>query len=99
VTLRPKKLKNAMLKATTTPDHKTGGLSTIWCQPRGRSKKVEREAHVARKGMKSNDGGCPKETFETDSIEGVMEYFSMICFFDDELGGSADNGSSAGENQ
>jgi len=60
VTLRPKKLKKAMLNAITTPDHKTVGLSIIWCQPRGRSKKVEREAHVARKGMRAIMVVAPK---------------------------------------
>jgi hypothetical protein len=60
VTLRPKKLKNAMLRATTTPDHNTVGLSIIWCQPRGRSKKVERDAHVARTGMKITIVVAPK---------------------------------------
>ena len=61
VTLRPKKLKKAMLSAMTTPDHKTVGLSIIWCQPRGRSKKVEREAHVVRTGIKTIIVAAPKK--------------------------------------
>ena len=40
-------------------------------------------------GHKDNDGGCPKETFETDSIERGDRVLFHDLFFDDELGGSA----------
>lgn len=36
-----------------------------------------------------NDGGRPKETFETDSIEGGDGILFHDLFFDNELGGSA----------
>ena len=42
VTLSPKKLNNEMLIATITPDQRTAGLPTVWCQPRVKSKKGER---------------------------------------------------------
>lgn len=45
-------------------------------------------------GHEGNDCCRPKETFETDSIEGGDGVLFHNCFFDDELGGSADNGSS-----
>src|SRR5260221_8812852 len=39
VTLNPKKLNNAMLKQIAMPEYSTFGVSIVWCQPRGRSKK------------------------------------------------------------
>ena len=43
-------------------------------------------------GHEGNDGGCPKEALETDSIEGGDGVLFHDLFFDDELGRSANNG-------
>lgn len=47
----------------------------------------------SQEGHQGNDGGCPKETFKTDSVEGGNGVFFHYFFFDDELGSGANNGS------
>ena len=47
-------------------------------------------------GHEDNNGGCPKETLETDSIKRGDGILCHDLFFDNELGCSADDG---GENR
>ena len=50
-------------------------------------------------GHKDNDGGRPEEAFETDSIEGSDRVLCHDLFFDNELGCSASDGGTGGENK
>ena len=43
-------------------------------------------------GHKDNDGDCPEETLETDSVEGGDRIVCHDLFFDDKLGCSAIKG-------
>ena len=75
VTERPKKLKKAILHATTTPDQRTLGVSIIWCHPRGKSKKVDlaETAGIASMGMNAMTVMAPNKPSKPTAVRGATE--------------------------
>ena len=73
VTLSPKKLKSEMLMAIAMPDHSTEGVSTIWCQPRGRSKNEDRSPNRAITGIKIKMVKAPNRPSKPTATRGATE--------------------------
>lgn len=57
----------------------------------GKVKEGRTRSPCDQEGHQDNNGGCAKETFETDSIKRGDGILFHDLFFDDELGSSANN--------
>lgn len=64
---------------------KYGGIVNHLVPTTGEIKEGRTGSPCGQDGHANNNGGCPKEAFETDSVEGGDRVLFHDLFFDDEL--------------